>query len=86
MATIIVEHTWNDQDKDELFKVVGSIVEMQQNGSLPEGFALKSIDVLNGENRAICHWQAPSRDAMSSLLGQVNPPSKHNVFETQKVL
>lgn len=86
MANVVVEHIWNEDDKEDLFKVVSSIVEMKNNKSLPEGFNLNSIDVLGGENRAICHWEVPSKDAMVNLLGQVNPPSKHNVYETQKVL
>lgn len=86
MANVVVEHVWNEQDTENLFKVVGSIVEMQKNGTLPQGFVLKSIDVLKGENRAICRWEAPGSSAMSDLLARVNPPSRHNAYETQKVL
>jgi hypothetical protein len=86
MATVIVEHEWNAKDGEKVFKIVGSIVEMSKTGKLPKGFSLKSVDVIAGSPRAICRWEAPSAEALSGLLGQVNPPTTHRVVETQKVL
>ncbi len=86
MAKVVVEHIWIDEDKEKLFKVVGSIIEMKNNRTLPNSFDLESIELLSGENRAICHWEAPGKDAMINLLSQVNPPSRHNVYETQRLL
>ncbi|MEM0159007.1 MAG: hypothetical protein QXV22_05405 [Thermoplasmataceae archaeon] len=85
MANIIVEHRWKEKNKDEAFKVVGSIVDMAKNGKLPSGFSLKSINVIGSENRAVCNWDAPSVNDMKDLLAKVNPPTKHEVYEAMKV-
>lgn len=86
MVSVIVEHEWNEEDGENVFKVVGSIVEMAGSGKLPAGFALKSVDVLNGQSRAVCRWEAPSGSALSDLVASVNPPTRHKVSEVQKVL
>ncbi len=85
MTNLIVEHEWKEKNKEEAFKVVGSIVEMAKNSKLPAGFKLQSIQVLGSENKAICNWEAPSKNDMIGLLKQVNPPTKHTVFEAQKL-
>lgn len=86
MANIIVEHEWKNEDTEQVFKVVGNIVEMSKNGQLPEGFSLKSVDVISGETKAVCRWEAPSKDALAELIGKVDPPTSHKLVETQKVL
>lgn len=85
MTNIIVEHRWREHNKDEAFKVVGSIVDMAKNSKLPAGFTLQSINVIGEENRAVCNWEAPSANDMKELLKKVNPPTKHEVFEAQKI-
>ncbi|MGP6240284.1 hypothetical protein ACNF40_07750 [Cuniculiplasma sp. SKW4] len=85
MADVIVEHKWKEKNGEEVVKVVGSIIDMQKNGKLPAGFTLKSISVLKGENTAICNWEAPSVKDMKDLLEKVNPPTKHEVLEAQKM-
>jgi hypothetical protein len=85
MANIIVEHRWKTEKQAEAFKVVGSIVDMAKKGGLPAGFSLKAINVIPGENRAICNWEAPSAAAMNELLSKVNPPTEHKVTEAQKL-
>lgn len=86
MANIMIEHEWNKEDGEAVFKVVGSVVELSGNGKLPEGFSLKSVEVLKGESRAICRWEAPDVSAISELLKTVNPPTRHKISEVQKVL
>lgn len=86
MATIIVEHEWKNEDGEKVFKVVGSIVNMSKEGKLPEGFSLKSVDAMSGFPKAVCRWEAPSAEALSQLISQVNPPTTHKVTETMKVL
>ena len=85
MANLIIEHEWKEKNKDAAFKVVGSIIDMQKNSKLPAGFKLISVQVLGDKNRAICNWEAPSRDALLSLVKQVNPPTKYEVYEAQKI-
>lgn len=85
MVNLIVEHRWKDRDQEGAFKAVSGIVEMAKGNKLPAGYSLKSIQVIGNENMAICNWEAPSKDAMISLLKQVNPPTKHEVFEAQKL-
>lgn len=86
MTELVVEHEWKSRNSDSVMKTVGDIIGMQKNGSLPEGFNLKSVIVLNGENRAICNWDAPDPDSMKELLVKVNPPTKNKVYETTRAL
>jgi hypothetical protein len=85
MTNVVVEHRWKAENQAEAFKVVGSIVDMAKKGALPAGFSLKAINVLAGENRAICNWEAPSASAMNDLLSKVNPPTEHRVIEAQRI-
>lgn len=85
MVNLIVEHVWKDKNKDEAFKVVGSIVEMEKDGKLPEGFKLLTVQVIGAENKAICNWEAPSRNDLLSLVKKVNPPTKYSVYDAQKI-
>ncbi len=85
MAELIVQHTWKKENAEAAFAVVQSIVGMAQSGKLPAGYSLKSVNVVAGDNRAFCSWQAPSKQALEQLVGQVNPPTEHSVFEVQKV-
>ncbi len=86
MTELVVEHEWKNKNSDSVMKTVGDIIGMQKSGSLPEGFNLKSVIVLNGENRAICNWEAPGLNALKELLGKVNPPTKNRVFEISRAL
>lgn len=86
MVNVIVEHRWKNEDGEKVMKTVEGIIGMKQGGSLPEGFNLLSINVIGEENRAICNWDAPSADAMSGLLGQVNPPTTHKVYQADRIL
>ncbi|CAC11311.1 hypothetical protein [Thermoplasma acidophilum] len=86
MVSLIVEHRWKGKNQDEAFKVVGSIIDMQKNGKLPAGFTLKSVNVIGDERMAICEWEAPSLEDFKSLMEKVNPPTKHEIFATQKLL
>lgn len=58
---------------------------MAQSGKLLAGYALKSVDVEAGDNRAFCTWQAPSKQSLEPLAGQVNPPPEDAVYELQKI-
>ncbi len=86
MVNLIVEHRWKEKNQEAAFKVVGSIVEMAKNGKLPQGFSLKSINVIGSERMAICNWVAPSLNDLKGLVEQVNPPTKYEIFEAQKLL
>ena len=86
MTELIVEHEWKSSNAESVMKVVGDIIGMQKGGSLPKGFSLKSLVVLNGENRAICNWEAPDADSLKGLIGKVNPPTEHRVFEASRAL
>ncbi len=86
MADLIVQHTWKKENADAAFAVVKNIVGMAQSGKLPSGYALRSVNVVAGDNRAFCTWQAPSKQALEQLVGQVNPPTEHTVYEVQKIL
>lgn len=85
MTDVMVEHVWKKEDAEEVIMVVGNIVEMSKKGKLPQGFNLKSVDVLAGESKAICRWEAPSSAALASLIEKVDPPTTHKVTDTQKV-
>jgi len=85
MVNVIVEHEWEDSKKDEAFKVVGNIVNMQKENKLPEGFKLLSVQVIASKNKAICSWEAPGADSLLSLVKQVNPPTRYEVNEAQKI-
>ena len=86
MVNLIVEHRWKEKNQEAAFKVVGSIVDMAKNGKLPQGFSLKSINVIGSERMAICNWEAPSLNDLKGLVEQVNPPTKYEIFEAQKLL
>lgn len=86
MVEVIVEHEWKAEDSANVMKVVGSVIEMQKNGTLPQGFELKGVQLLKDKNRAICNWEAPSASSLSELVGKVNPPTVHVATETSRVL
>ncbi len=85
MVNAIVEHEWKERDQEKVFSVVGSIVDMQKGGKLPSGFSLKSVNVINGERRAVCNWECPSVGELKGLLDKVNPPTKNRILETKKI-
>ena len=85
MADLIVQHTWKQENAEAAFAVVKNIIGMAQSGKLPAGYSLKSVNVVAGDNRAFCTWQAPSKQDLEALVGQVNPPTEHSVFEVQKI-
>ncbi len=86
MTELVVEHEWKSKNSESVMKVVGDVIGMQKSGSLPEGFNLKSVMVLNGENRAVCNWDAPDAKSLRELLGKVNPPTKNRVYEITRAL
>lgn len=86
MADLIVQHTWKSENSEAAFATVKSIVGMAQSGQLPAGYALKSVNVVAGDRRAFCTWQAPSKQGLEQLVAQVNPPTEHVVYEVQRVL
>lgn len=86
MAEMVVEHEWKSRNGESVMKVVGDIIGMQKNSSLPEGFTLRSVLLLNGENRAICNWDAPDAKSLRELIGKVNPPTRNTVYEANRVL
>ncbi len=85
MSEFLIQHTWKSENTNAVVGVVQNIAGMAQKGQLPSGFSLRSIDVVPGDTRAYCRWRAPSKEALSSLLGQVNPPTDHVVYELQKL-
>ncbi len=85
MAELIVQHTWKKENAEAAFAVVKNIVGMAQSGKLPAGYRLTSVNVVAGDNRAFCTWQAPSKRDLEALVGQVNPPTEHAVYEVQKI-
>ncbi len=85
VADLIVQHTWKKENAEAAFAVVKSIVGMANSGQLPAGYTLKSVNVVAGDNRAFCTWQAPSKQSLEQLVGQVNPPTEHSVYEVQKI-
>ena len=85
MAELIVQHTWKNENAEAAFAAVKSIVGMAQSGKLPAGYSLKSVHVVAGDNRAFCAWQAPNKQSLEALVGQVNPPTDHAVYEVQKI-
>ena len=86
MTELIVQHTWKPENAEAAFAAVKNIVGMAQSGQLPAGYVLRSVDVAAGVPRAFCAWQAPSKQALEQLVGQVNPPTDHTVYEVQKIL
>jgi len=85
MATLVVEHRWKKKNEKQAFEVVGTIIDMAKNGKLPEGYKLISINVLKDRGTALCNWEAPSAEAMRQLLEKVKPPTKHTVYDSQKI-
>ncbi len=85
MVDLIVQHTWKKENAEQAFATVQNIVGMAKSGKLPAGYALTSVTVVAGDNRAFCAWQAPSKQALEQLVAQVNPPTDHAVYEVQKV-
>ncbi len=86
LVNAIVEHEWKEEDQEKVFNVVGKIVEMSRSGKLPEGFKLKSINVIGDQRRAICNWDAPSITALRELVDSVNPPTDRRITEAMRIL
>lgn len=86
MADLIVQHTWKEENSEAAFATVKSIIGMAHSSKLPAGYALKSVNVVSGDRRAFCTWQAPSKQALEQLVAQVNPPTTHVVYEVQRAL
>lgn len=85
MVNAIVEHKWKESDQENVFNAIGKIVEMARMNKLPEGFKLKSINIIGNQRRALCSWDAPSMDALKGLVSQINPPTSHEVLEAMSV-
>ncbi len=85
MSEFLIQHTWKSENTNAVVGVVQAIAGMAQKGQLPSGFALRSIDVVAGDTRAFCRWQAPSRKDLADLLDKVNPPTDHAIYELQKM-
>ncbi|HYM40204.1 MAG TPA: hypothetical protein VEY12_08705 [Thermoplasmata archaeon] len=85
MSEFLIQHTWKSENTNAVVGVVQSIAGMAQKGQLPAGFVLRSIDVVPGDTRAFCRWQAPNKEALAGLVEKVNPPTEHTVFELQKM-
>lgn len=86
MVNAIVEHKWEEKDEEKIFNIVGSLVEMNKEKKFPEGFKLKSINVIGNERRAICNWDAPKVSDLQELVKSLSPPSDFKVFEAMKIL
>jgi hypothetical protein len=86
MAELFVQHTWKSENTNAVVGFVESIAGMAKKGQLPAGFDLRSIDVVPGDTRAFCRWQAPSKEALAGLIAKVNPPTEHTVYELEKML
>jgi hypothetical protein len=86
MVSLIVEHRWKEKNEQDAFKVVGSIIDMQKNGKLPQGFSLKSVNVVEKEKMAVCSWDAPSLEDFKGLMEKVNPPTKHEIYVANRLL
>lgn len=85
MADFIVQHTWKPENAEAAFAAVKNIIGMAQSAKLPAGYSLKAVNVVAGDSRAFCTWHAPSKQSLEQLVGQVNPPTEHSVYEVQKV-
>lgn len=85
MSQYLVQHTWKEEDGNKVVEIVKGVIGMAKNSQLPSGFGLESVNVVAGENRALCAWNAPSADALSQLIGQVNPPTEWSVLELSRM-
>ncbi len=85
MAEFIVQHNWKAENGEKVVQTVKGIIEMAKESKLPSGFRLESVNVVAGENRALCTWEAPSRKAISDLVQQVNPPTEWSVAELSRM-
>ncbi|MHB1439550.1 MAG: hypothetical protein ACYCSO_02300 [Cuniculiplasma sp.] len=86
MTNVIVEHRWKTHNAEEVKKVVGNLVQMSRDKTLPPGFELKSVNILGSEPRAICNWDAPSVRDMKDFIEKINPPTKNEVSEAQRIV
>ena len=84
MTEFLVQHAWKSENTNAVVGVVQQIASMAKAGTLPAGFALRSIEVVPGETRAFCRWEAPSKRALQDLVAQVRPPTDNAVYELQK--
>jgi hypothetical protein len=85
MSDFLIQHVWKSENTENAVKTVKAIAGMAKDGKLPQGFKLKSINAVSGENRAFCTWEAPSRKALADLVAQVRPPTEVTIFELQKM-
>ena len=85
MSNFLVQHRWKGEDGEKVVGIVKGVIGMAKNSQLPSGFGLESVNVVAGENRALCAWNAPSADALSDLIRQVNPPTEWSVLEMNRM-
>jgi hypothetical protein len=83
MTNYLVEHTWDVERSNEVKSIVGAIIEKDRKNELPIGYQLLGVMLSTSEPKATCVWEAPSKTDLQSLLGSVNPPTRHTVSEYQ---
>ena len=81
----LVQHSWEPEATPAAVSMLQGISTMAEAGALPEGFALRSMQLLRDQARAFSTWDAPSRKDLEGFVMRVNLPKIRVVYELQNL-
>ena len=83
MADVVVVHSWNDDQKDKVMEFANKVTTMAKNKQLPKGLKLLGIDLGQGQNMAVCKWEADSLNHLMEVAKSLGPTWDIKAFEVQ---
>jgi|ACXK01.1.fsa_nt_gi hypothetical protein len=83
MADVVVVHSWNDDQKDKVMEFANKVTTMAKNKQLPKGLKLLGIDLGQGQNMAVCKWEADSLNHLMEVAKSLGPTWDIKAFEVK---
>ncbi len=85
VGAYLVQHSWEPAATPAAVAMLQGISTMADTGALPEGFALRSMQLVREEARAFSTWDAPSKKDLEGFVMKVNLPKIRVVYELQNL-
>lgn len=83
MADVVVVHSWTDDQKDKVMEFANKVTTMAKNKQLPKGLKLLGIDLGQGQNMAVCKWEADSLNHLMEVAKTLGPTWDIKAFEVK---
>ncbi len=85
VGAYLVQHSWEPDATGAAVAMLQGISTMAETGTLPAGFALRSMQLVREEARAFSTWDAPSKKELEGFVMKVNLPKIRVVYELQNL-